>query len=308
MDALNRRTFLGAAALAASNLRGASAPSKIIDTHAHFYDPSRPQGVPWPPKDDARLYRTVLPEEYRRITAPLGIKRVIEVEASPLLEDNQWVLDLAVKEPIIIGTVGDLEPGKPGFGRNLERFHKDQRFLGIRLGNLWGRNLAAEAPKPEFIADLKLLAQAGLEMDAVGGPAILGEVVRITDQVPTLRIVIDHMPFLPPREEAAQAPYRSALRELGKRPQVYSKVSSVLRRAGDRVVEDVSLYRPALDELWDLFGADRLIYGSNWPVSERIAPYEAVFKVVREYFASRGPEASEKYFWKNSQAAYRWSA
>src|SRR5262245_47331969 len=49
-----------------------------------------------------------------------------------------------------------------------------------------------------------------------------------------------------------------------------------------------------------------LIYGSNWPVSERIAPYETAFKIVREYFAAKGQEATEKYFWRNSKAAYRW--
>ena len=91
----------------------------IIDSHVHFYDPSRPGGVPWPPASDTGLYRPVLPEAYRKITAGLGIKGVIEVEASPLLEDNQWVLDLAAREPVILGTCGDIEIGKPGFGDNL---------------------------------------------------------------------------------------------------------------------------------------------------------------------------------------------
>ena len=306
---MKRRTFLASAGIAAaSNSWAANEPSTIIDTHVHFYDPSRPGGVPWPPKDDAKLYRTVLPEEYRKLTGPLGIKGAIEVEASPLLEDNQWVLDLAAKEPILIGTVGDLEPGKPGFRRNLERFHQNRRFLGIRLGNLWGRNFAADSGKPEFIADLKLLAEAGLEMDAVGGPPILANLVRVTDQVPGLRIVIDHMPYNPPQNEAERTAYQTALRELGKRPQVYSKVSSVLRRSGDRVPDDVGFYRTALDELWDVFGIDRLIYGSNWPVSDKVAPYETVFRVVHGYFTSKGQEAADKYFWKNSKAAYRWSA
>ncbi len=100
--------------------------------------------------------------------------------------------------------------------------------------------------------------------------------------------------------------YQTALRELGKRPQVYAKVSNVPRRSGDRVPEEVSFYRPSLDELWDIFGPDRVIYGSNWPVSARIAPYQVAFNIVREYFTAKGPEAVEKYFWKNSQAAYRW--
>ena len=96
---MKRRDFLTLAGVSAASVAGAAdKPSTIIDTHAHFYDPSRPAGVPWPPKDDAKLYRTVLPPEFRRITAPLGIKGVIKVEASPLPEDNQWVLDLAARE------------------------------------------------------------------------------------------------------------------------------------------------------------------------------------------------------------------
>jgi L-fuconolactonase len=305
---MNRRDFLTVAGISAiSRAQGANEPSTIIDTHVHFYDPSRPGGVPWPPKDDARLYRTVLPAEFRKITAPLGVKGVIKVEASPLLEDNQWVLDLAAKEPIIVGMVGNLGVGNPDFGRYLDRFRKDRKFLGIRRGNLWGRSFAEDSAKPDFMSDLKLLADAGLEMDAVGGPAMLPNLVRITDGVPNLRIVIDHMPFDPPKDQSARAAYQEALRELGARKQVYSKVSSVLRRSGERVPEDIDYYRPALDELGEVFGADRLIYGSNWPVSERIAPYEKVFKIVHDYFTSKGQQAAEKYFWQNAKAAYRWS-
>ena len=299
---MNRRAFLASAAVVVPAL-DAAASFPIVDTQAHFYDPSRPQGVPWPPKDDKVLYRTVLPPEYIGIAKPLGITGVIEVEASPWLEDNQWVLDLADKYPIIVGTVGDLEPGKPDFRKNLARFHKNRRFRGIRLGELWGRNFAGET---QFSSDLNALAAAGLELDVVGGPPLLSQVVRLTDRIPELRIVIDHLPFDPPAERAGRSAYEAALRELGHRPQVYAKVSNVLRKQNGRVPDNVNFYRPSLDQLWDIFGPDRLVYGSNWPVSNLIAPYPAVFKVVREYFAGKGREASEKYFWKNSKAAYRW--
>jgi predicted TIM-barrel fold metal-dependent hydrolase len=304
---MNRREFLAITSIpAVSSAAGANQPSTIIDTHAHFYDPSRPGGVPWPPKDDALLYRTVLPDEFRRITAPLGVKGVIKVEASPLVEDNQWVLDLAAKEPVIVGMVGNLEPGKPEFVGNLDRFRKNRKFLGIRCGSLWGRNFASDSMKAEVIADIKRLAEAGLEMDVAGGPPLLAKLVRVTDRVPSLRIVIDHMPFNPPQDPVARKEYQDALRELGTRKQVYCKVSSVLRRSNDQVSTDVASYRPALDELWEVFGVDRLIYGSNWPVSNRIAPYEKVFKVVFDYFTSKGQQAAEKYFWQNAKAAYRY--
>lgn len=299
MAELNRRNFL--TGLAASAMHAAPAPSRIIDTHTHFYDPARPGGVPWPPKNEPLLYRTVLPAEYRKMAEPLGVTGTIEVEASPLLEDNQWVLNLAAKDKFLVGTVGDLEPGQEGFGRNLERFHKNPLFLGIRVGVLWGRNLWQDLQRPHYFSDLKLVADAGLEIDVVGDGdvSILPAILNISDVIPKLRIVIDHLPF---DIKGMQA----QMRAIGQRPQIYAKVSNVLRRVEGKVPTDLAYYRPSLDYLWDTFGEDRLLYGSNWPVSDRIAPFEVALRVVKEYFAAKGDDATQKYFWKNSQAAYRW--
>src|SRR3954462_3185906 len=104
----------------------------VIDTHIHLFDPTRPQGVPWPDKKNTALYKPALPDRYRKLAEPHGVVGAIEVEASPWLEDNQWVLDIAAKDRIIVGTVGDLEPGKPEFARDLNRFHKNPLFRGIR--------------------------------------------------------------------------------------------------------------------------------------------------------------------------------
>jgi L-fuconolactonase len=130
---VNRRSFLSltsAAALSVQNV--AAATTAIVDTHIHLFDPTRPQGVPWPDKANTVLYQPALPERYRKISGPLGITGAIVVEASPWLEDNQWVLDVTKNEPLILGLVGNLEAGKPEFAKQLERFHKDRRFLGIR--------------------------------------------------------------------------------------------------------------------------------------------------------------------------------
>ena len=280
----------------------------IIDTHIHLFDPTRPQGVPWPDKKNTTLYKPALPARYRAIAAPLGIVGAIEVECSTWLEDNQWVLDTAAKDKIIVGTVGDLEPGKPDFRKHLERFHNNPMFLGIRYGNLWGRSLTADLAKPGFVADLKALADAGLELDTANpNPTLATEVIRVTDLVPNLRVVIDHLPQLePPTETAARKAYYTSLRELGKRPQVYVKISEVLRRVNGTVPEDPAFYKPRIDELFDIFGENRLLYGSDWPNSDLWAPYPKVFHVVHDYFTRKGPAAAEKYFWKNSIAAYRW--
>ena len=270
----------------------------IVDTHIHLFDTNRSQGVPWPPKDNQVLYQPALPERYRKLAVPLGITGAIEVEASPWLEDNQWVLDVAAKDRILVGTVGNLEPGKPGFRQNLDRFHRNPLFRGIRYGNLWDRDYEGESARPQFLADLKYLAETGLSLDTANPtPALMAWVVRITDRVPGLRVILDHLPQIEPPAD---------LRRLAQRPQVYVKVSQVLRRVNGRVPTDLGFYRSRLDEIFGLFGEDRLLYGSDWPNSDQWGDYGAVFNLVHEYFSAKGPVVMEKYFWKNSVAAYRW--
>ena len=306
---LGRREFVaGMAGIASQNLHAQPAPVPIIDAHIHLFDTTRPQGVPYPDKNNATLYQPALPERYRKIAQPLGVVGAIEIEASPWIEDNLWVLDVAAKDTIIVGTVGNLEPGKSEFSEYLERYHRNPLFRGIRYGNLWGRNIGAELGKSEFIASLKLLADAGLVLDTANPqPELIESMVRMTDRVPNLRVVIDHLPQLePPADSPALKQYEANLRELAKRPQVYVKISEVLRRVNGRIPTDLNFYRPRLDQLWDIFGEDHLIFGSDWPNADNWAPYETGLNVVREYFTGKGRAAAEKYFWKNSVAAYRW--
>jgi len=306
---MDRRTFLTTAAAAASVPHvNAAASIPIIDCHIHLFDVSRPQGVPWPAKNDPVLYKTALPDRYRKIAVPLGVVGAIEVEASPWFDDNQWVLDIAAKDKIIVGTVGDLEPDKPEFRKQLDGLHKNPLFRGIRYGNLWGRNFTAAVANPVFIEGLKALAAADLVMDTANpNPQLIADIVRLTDKVPNLRIVMDHLPRIekPKAPEALKA-YEKDLHELGKRKQVYVKVSGVVEKVNGKVPEDPAYYKAKIDELWDIFGENRLLYGSDWPNSDSWAEYPVELKVVGAYFEGKGQAAAEKYFWKNSVAAYKW--
>src|SRR4029077_2145339 len=124
--------------------------------------------------------------------APFGVVGAIVVEASPRLEDNQWILDQAANAPIIVGLVGPIDPADPAFGENLERFPKNKLFLGIRQGQL---ELGLD--KPEYIANLKLLADADCSLDVDTprqGMTATQVLVKVLDKVPTLRLVMDHLP------------------------------------------------------------------------------------------------------------------
>ena len=285
------------------NSSRASAAAPIIDTHIHLYDPSRPQGVPWPSKNDALLYRTVLPADFAATVRPLGVTGAVVIEASPWLEDNQWVLDLARDHPIVVAFVGHLEPGADGFARNLARFTKNPRFRGIRLG---GSAIAAGISRPDFLGGLRRLADAGLMIDAIGDAGMPAALLALADRIPKLRMAIDHLPGEPAGWQS-RVDSRAALRHLAERPQVYAKVSGVLKRVDGQVARDAAAYRAALDEVWEWFGDDRVMYGSNWPVSDRMAPYAVVLRAVRDYVTPKGAAVSAKFFAENARNCYRWT-
>ena len=302
-DFLLNATATAATAVFARTAATAAAPAvpiPAIDTHIHLFDPRRPQGIPWPPKTDALLYQPHLPENFRATVAPFHVVGTVVVEASDWVEDNQWILDLAKTNPEIVGMVGNLRPGQPEFAANLHRFATDPLFLGLRLKNSDLKNLG----QPAFDGDLRRVADAGLVVDVLGGPAILAPAVQLAQRAPALRIVVDHLPFK--EWDGNLSGLRSALADLAAQKNIFVKLSEVVRRVNGQVVEDPAFYRPSLDALLELFGPDRVLYASNWPVSNRVAPYGSVHRVVSDYFADQARAVAEKYFWKNSFAAYRW--
>jgi len=237
---------------------------------------------------------------------PLGVVGAIKVEASPWVEDNLWALEVAERDPIIVGVVGNLEPDKPDYGEMLARYHKNPLFRGIRYGNLWGRDITKQANNPAFIDGLKLLAQADLVLDTANPRVdLLQSIVRITDRVPDLRVVVDHLPSLEPAPENQQA-YDDAIRELQTRPRVFVKLSAVIHRVNGQVSTDLAPYRDRLNRLVSVFGEDRILFGSDWPNSDGVAPIDKVIGVVREFFQTQPQRVAEKYFWKNSLLAYKW--
>ena len=307
---MERRMFLAtlAAGAAVPSLEAQSPPIPIIDTHIHLFDPNRPQGAPYTGPKTSSPPVPALPARYRALAAPLGAVGAVKVEASPWVEDNLWVLEVAERDPIIVGVVGNLEPEKPEFAEYLDRYRKNPLFRGIRCGNLWGRDLVKHVELPAFVDGLKRLADADLVMDTANPRlSLLQAVVRATDQVPTLRVVLDHLPALPLPETAAdRATLDIVLRELGARPQVYVKLSSIIHNVKGTISTDLGSYKAWLDRLMEVFGENRVIFGSDWPNSDGVAPVDKVFAIAKEYFASQPRAVAEKYFWKNSIAAYKW--
>jgi len=137
--------------------------------------------------------------------------------------------------------------------------------------------------------------------------SLLADVVRVSDMLPHLRVVIDHLPqMVPPTEPAERASYDAIMKKFRNRPQIYVKVSEVLRRINGSIPTNLEFYRPRLDEILDVFGIDRVLYGSDWPNANQWLPVPAGFKIVQEYFMGRGRQSAEKFFWRNSVKCYKW--
>jgi L-fuconolactonase len=302
---LSRRSLLaGAAYCAQASAQPSSIP--IIDTHIHFFDTTRPQGVPY--GQGMPVGPIASPEVFKKATASLGVVGAIEVEASPWIEDNLWVLNMSQADPLMVGVIGNLEPEKPEFHEYFERYRKIPLFRGIRCGNLWGRSLMALVGNANFITGMKELAAADLIMDTANpNPDLIEACVRLTDKVPNLRVMLDHVPGMETPEDATvRKTVESNLRELAKR-NVYVKGSVVARRVNGAVQMEASTYKPVLDMLWNIFGEDKIVFGSDWPNSTgNWVTYQQTLTIMRDYLATKNRSVAEKYFWKNSMAAYKW--
>jgi L-fuconolactonase len=284
-----------------------------IDTHTHFYDPGRPEGVPWPPRDDADLYRAVLPGEWEQNVQPFGVTGTVVVEASPWVEDNQWLLDVArqhVPAPGmqgIVGIVGSLPLGDARFTEFVKRFARHRLFRGIRAS---GQKTLSQVAAGSFAEDLRVLADHDLALDLNGGD-IMAAAVTATRLAPELRIVIDHMgqPGISP--EGPTPAWRDAILRAAERPNVFLKVSGLLESAagghpGRKAPVEPQFYVPWLDHVWNAFGVDRLMFGSNWPVSDKVGTYGDVVGIVRPYVAAKGAAAEKALYVETSRRAYKW--
>lgn len=307
---VTRREFISASAVMAASLGApplALAPRQmdIIDCHTHFYDPERPQGVPWPGRSETALYRPVYPRDYTAVAAPYGITGTVVVEASAWLEDNDWVLDLARDEGVITGFVGRLTPGDPSFAAGVTRLARHALFRGIRVS---GRDVAG-LTEPGRLRDLEVLAEHDLSLDVNGDVSSLPAVAAVAHAVPRLRIVIDHVANVAIDGKAPPAAWLTGMQAVSRQQNVFCKVSGLVEgsgRRGGKAPSDTEFYRPVLDAVWERFGEERLIYGSNWPVSEVFAPFGTMHRIVAAYFNGRGESSARRYFADNARTAYKW--
>jgi L-fuconolactonase len=306
----NRRRFIQQAAastLALTALPALAAPKPdIIDCHTHIYDPTRPEGVPWPPREEARLFRRTLPADVKKVAGKHGVTGAIVLEASEWLSDNDWVLKQAEKDPFIVGFVGHVPLDHPDFEKTIRRLARNPVFRGIRVRGA----RSAQIAEPGALRALQLLAEFDLTLDFNCLPHQLPLIIQAAKQAPKLRIVINHLANVTVNGKPPPEDWVNQLREAAQNEQMFLKVSGLVegsRRDDFRAPRELDFYRPVLDTARDTFGADRLLFASNWPVSGLFAPYETVFGLIAGYFGGQEAKMPANIACLNSQKAYKWA-
>ena len=284
----------------------------IIDTHIHLYDTNRSQGVDWPPTTDKVLYRPVLTEHFDEVADRVGIASTVIVEASSRVEDNQWMLDLVQENSDrYLALVGNLPIGTDEFSGLLERFSKDSRFVGLRMRERPG----GDAFFTDAVwRDLGLLAKKGLTLDVLINNFTIDEVTEVAKRLPSLKIMINHLGGLSITRDPFDPKWKNAMEKAALHENVYCKVSGIFQRAGVKPTpKDKSFYSPVFKVVFDAFGEDRIVYGSNWPVTDRGGSYSEQLGIIRGYFnapvmkltdSTRGKLIARKLFRENAIRFY----
>lgn len=285
---------------------------EIIDTHIHLYDTNRSQGVDWPPVSDKVLYRPVLTEHFDEVADREGITSTIIVEASSRVEDNQWMLDLVKHNPDrYLALVGNLPIGTDEFPGLLERFSRDSRFVGIRMRDRPGGDGFFT---DSVWRDLGSLAKKGLTLDVLINNFTIDEVTEVAKRLPDLKIMINHLGGLSITNDPLDPKWKEAMEKASQYENVYCKVSGIFQRAGVKPVpKERSFYTPVFKIVFDAFGEDRIVYGSNWPVTDRGGSYAEQLSIIRGYFnppvmrlkdSERGDHIAKKLFRENAIRFY----
>ena len=269
----------------------------IIDTHVHFGEPSRPHEL---------LYRTELPSAYEQVAIPHGITGVIHSETLGGLEENRWILDLAASNPMIRGMVGSLQPASPEFAGHLDEFAASPLFCGVRVHHL---EAGFADGGSGYLRNLEMLADADRALDIHLEYQYYEQVLALARRLPQLRLVLNHIGEGRPITGAGpNAEWARTMGRIADHPNVFCKVSALVQMTETvPAPTDPDFYAPVIDVLWEAFGADRLLFASNWPQIEEVSDFATAFDIVDQYFSGKGAEAREKYFCRNSKSAYKWA-
>lgn len=257
-----------------------------IDSHVHVWDLDRAR-YPWLTPDIGDLYRTIDFSEIEPELAARGIDGAILVQASDEAADTAVMLDAAARHPAIVGVVAFTPLESPDqVARDLAEFADQPLIVGVR-------NLVHERPPgwmrlPSFVEGLVLLADHGLPLDVPTATFhALADVAWVGAQLPGLAIVVDHLGKPPIGGSADERrEWRAMLSDCAQNPRTVAKVSGLYASRGALDSWTVDQVRPFVDDALEIFGAERLLYGGDWPIADLAGGYARTWDAVSACLAA----------------------
>jgi L-fuconolactonase len=233
-----------------------------IDAHQHFWDLDR-FPYPWMPPSPSPIRRNFMPEDLHPILERNRFDGCVVVQATTHPGEAPWLLDLAKQHAFILGVVAWADLTDPHLGKTLDSLQSNPRFKGIRhpvhdeTDDRW-------LVRPDVVRGLKELERRAIPYDLLLRPQHLPAAIELVDKTPSLRMVIDHIakPLIAKREMEGWA---QNMERISKAPNMFVKLSGMITEAEPKKWTADHL-RPYVQHTYKLFGADRCMFGSDWPV------------------------------------------
>ncbi|QRI66483.1 amidohydrolase family protein (plasmid) [Shinella sp. PSBB067] len=249
----------------------------IVDAHHHLWQVGRGD-YDWMSPDVPVLARDYLAEDLRPVLRRAGVDRTVLVQAAQTEAETDFLLLLAAQADFVAGVVGWLDFEDAAFPAKLEALMRRPKFVGLRP-MLQDHADDGYVLRPAVLANLRHLAAAGAAFDILTLPRHLPFVLRMLDAVPDLRAVVDHL-SKPPVASGRLEGWAGDMALIAAHPGVFCKVSGLVTEARhqDWAPGDLA---PYVRHVLDVFGADRLMFGSDWPVCLLAASYAEVMNAAR---------------------------
>lgn len=280
-----------------------------MDSHQHFWQVGR-FDYPWMTPEVEVLCRDYLPAALAPVLKRNGVEKTILVQASNSLEETRWLLELADQNSFIAGVVGWIDLTGDEFEDQLDEFSAHPRFKGVRH-LVESERQDDWLGQPRVLANLRTLATREIAYDLLIHTRHLKYASMVADSCPELSLVVDHL-AKPPIARGEFDDWARGLRELATRSNVWCKLSGLVTEADwtGWQVEDLKRY---VDFALEVFGPQRMMFGSDWPVCLLAASYDQVFDATQSMLAEISEEDRRRVFASNAMDFYRiedeiWSA
>ena len=248
----------------------------MIDAHFHCWQLSRGD-YGWLTPEVGSIYRDVAVADWQKLAEPLGITGGILVQAAPTVAETRHLLALAEANPAVLGVVGWVDFTAADAFSQIENLSKHPKLKGLRP-MLHDLPDAAWVVHPAVQPALAAMEMLGLVFDALIRPVHLPHILTIAQRYPKLSIVIDHggKPEIALGVDTAWQPWADGMAELAKLPNISCKLSGLLTEAGKSPHSNIC--KPWVEYILEVFGTERIIWGSDWPVLELASDYQSWFE------------------------------